>query len=78
MTQVTEAIFENGVLRPLNSIHLTEHDRVRITIDSIEANGADTSAQELLDDPLSGVGMSTGISDLAEHFDDYRFGRRLP
>ena len=30
------------------------------------------------DDPLAGVRVSTGIADLAEKFDDYRFGRRRP
>jgi hypothetical protein len=27
-------------------------------------------------DPLAGIRVSTGAADLAEHFDDYRFGRR--
>jgi hypothetical protein len=30
------------------------------------------------DDPLAGLRVSTGIIDLAEHFDEYRFGRRTP
>ncbi len=29
-----------------------------------------------IDDPLMGVRTATGIADLAEHFDDYRLGRR--
>ena len=27
-------------------------------------------------DPLAGIRIATGLVDLAEHFDDYRFGRR--
>ena len=30
------------------------------------------------DDPLAGLRASTGITDLAERFDDYRFGRKTP
>ena len=28
-------------------------------------------------DPLMGLRVSTGIADLSENFDDYRFGKRL-
>ena len=36
-TQVTEAIFANGVLKPLNGLKLREQQRVRITVEAIEA-----------------------------------------
>jgi predicted DNA-binding antitoxin AbrB/MazE fold protein len=32
MTRVVEAIYENGMLRPLEMLDLPEHQRVRITI----------------------------------------------
>jgi uncharacterized protein (DUF433 family) len=37
MTKVIEAIYENGVLKPLDEVPLVEHQRVRLTI---EAEGA--------------------------------------
>ena len=78
MSQVIDAVFENGILRPLDTLNLIEHERVRLTIDPIESNGAVPLDTEGLEDPLAGVEVATGIPDLAEHFDDYRFGRRRP
>lgn len=78
MSQVIDAVFEHGILRPLDTLELSENDRVRLTIDRIESNGDATVEAESPNDPLAGVGMSTGIFDLAEHFDEYRFGRRSP
>ena len=37
MTRTVEAIFENGVLRPLNELEgVEEHDKVIITIEKVE------------------------------------------
>ena len=74
MSQVVQAIYENGVLRPLTSLELQEHQQVRITVEPVSP-GANTPGSE---DPLAGLRVSTGIADLAENFDDYRFGRRRP
>ena len=46
MIQQVEAIYENGVLRPLAPIALNESERVRITIVGPDAN------QDLLDTEL--------------------------
>lgn len=74
MTQTVAAIFEGGVLRPLHPLNLDEHEQVEVTVRQVPhaTNVAPT------DDPLRGLSISTGIPDLAEHFDDYRFGRRRP
>ena len=34
MSQVVEAIYENGVLRPLAPLHLPENARVRVAVES--------------------------------------------
>lgn len=34
MTQQIEAVYENGILRPSQTLRLAEHERVRITITS--------------------------------------------
>jgi predicted DNA-binding antitoxin AbrB/MazE fold protein len=70
MSQVVLAIFENGVLRPLEHLELQERQQVRVTVDP--------ASPEAAEDPLAGLRVSTGIPDLAECFDDYRFGRRTP
>ena len=75
MTMIIDAIYENGVLRPLGSLDLAEHQQVRVTVET-------TASEEILardasdDDPLAGIRIASGLGDLAEHFDDYRFGRR--
>jgi predicted DNA-binding antitoxin AbrB/MazE fold protein len=38
MTNHVDAVYENGVLRPLEPLPLEEHQRVRVTISSISAD----------------------------------------
>jgi predicted DNA-binding antitoxin AbrB/MazE fold protein len=38
MTNHVEAVYENGVLRPLEPLPLEEHQRVRVTISSISGD----------------------------------------
>ncbi len=75
MTMIVDAIYENGVLRPLGSLDLAEHQQVRVTVDTSAPSDVplcNTSD----DDPLAGFRINTGLGDLVEHFDDYRLGRR--
>ncbi len=44
MTQVFQAVYENGVLRPLETIHLSEHEQVRVTIEGTSNKGAENTA----------------------------------
>jgi predicted DNA-binding antitoxin AbrB/MazE fold protein len=74
MSQMIRAIYEDGVLKPLEKLTLGEHQQVQITVEPQIAVGNLPSSD--VDDPLSGVRAATGISDLAEHFDDYRLGGR--
>ena len=46
MIQQVEAVYENGILRPLAPITLNQSQRVRITIDGLD------SSQDLLDTEL--------------------------
>ena len=75
MIQSIRAVYENGVLRPLESLRLEEHAEVRLTIEEPTTAPAKHATY---DDPFEGIAVDTGIPDLAEHFDDYRFGRRVP
>ena len=77
MLQVVQAIYENGVLRPMEHLDLRERQQVRVTVEP-SSQEASSGTKESLSDPLAGIRVSTGIPDLAEHFDDYRFGRRQP
>ena len=72
MTQVIRAVYEGGVLRPLDSLKLEERQQVKVTVESADVRGK--AAVPCADDPLAGLQVNTGIPDLAEHFDDYRRG----
>ncbi len=74
MSQMILAIYEDGVLKPLEKLTLGEHQQVQITVEPQFGVGNPRSPD--VDDPLRGVREATGISDLAEHFDDYRLGGR--
>ncbi len=43
MTQITEAVYENGVLKPQGALRLHEQQHVRIIVEPIE-DGADRPA----------------------------------
>ena len=72
MTQQAFAVYEHGTLKLLGPVSLTEQQKVRVEITVVD------EADPAIDDPLDGIEVDTGISDLAEHFDDYRFGLRQP
>lgn len=74
MSQTIRAIYENGVFKPLETLDLPEFEQVRLTVEPI----ASASPNQGFTDPLAGLRASTGISDLADNFDDYRFGKRRP
>ena len=42
MTKRVEAIYENGVLRPLEPVNLLEHQRVTVTLNAPEEDWLDT------------------------------------
>lgn len=74
MSQMIQAIYEDGVLKPLEKLLSGEYQQVQITVEPQTEVGNPQSRNS--GDPLSGVRTATGIPDLAEHFDDYRLGRR--
>ena len=76
MSQIVGAIFEGGVFVPLTGLQLQENQRVRIAVDADADASASDVSQRTAGDPLAGVRCDTGIADLAENFDDYRFGLR--
>ena len=74
MSVTVDAVFEGGVLKPLAALPLAEHQQVRVTIDTVDSSAPASGDNLLLNFPR----VHTGIADLAENFDDYRFGRRTP
>ena len=77
MSDAIRAIYENGVFKPLQSLDLPENQTVRLIVESDSSDAPSNGAAEGTD-PLAGIRAATGITDLAEKFDDYRFGNRTP
>jgi predicted DNA-binding antitoxin AbrB/MazE fold protein len=61
MTQITEAIFSDGVLRPVGGLTLREHERVRLIIQSIDqpSDAERAKAVELLRSGIRKMGFKS-------------------
>lgn len=71
MSKVIEAIFENGILRPLTEPHLKNHQRVRIEILS-EDDESSVEAQKKILLEFAGLGKSN-FTDVARKHDRYLY-----
>ncbi len=58
---------------PLDAIELEENVEVVLTV---ETNHSSKVAKSNSSDPLAGISFASGLGDLAQNFDDYRFGRK--
>ncbi len=67
MSKVIDAIYENGVFRPLTEPNLKDHQRVRIEIVS-EEDGALVEGQKRVLLEFAGLGKST-FTDIARNHD---------
>ncbi|HWX40379.1 MAG TPA: antitoxin family protein [Blastocatellia bacterium] len=65
MSDQVEAIYENGVFRPLDKVDLQEGERVHITVMGINESTNDPAYN------LGRIAEETGISDLATNIDHY-------
>jgi predicted DNA-binding antitoxin AbrB/MazE fold protein len=67
MVQEIEAVYENGVLRPLAPVNLAESETVHLRISTDEAdNGDATLDQALIERARSAVAGRTDIPSLEE------------
>lgn len=68
MNEQVEAIYKDGVFRPLDQVDLPEGERVRLTI---------VPSVKETNDPaynLAEMAEETGIPDLASNIDHYLYG----
>ena len=61
MTKRVEAIYENGVLRPLEPVNLPEHYRVTVTLNEPEEDWLDT---EFMDSCAAEVKERVGLEEV--------------
>jgi len=71
MSKVIEAIFENGIFKPLSELRLKNHQRVRIEIPS-EEDEQSVEAQKKALLKFAGVGESN-LTDVAKNHDRYLY-----
>ena len=71
MSKIIEAVFENGIFRPLSKPHLKNHQRVRIEILS-EDDESSVEAQKKILLEFAGLGEST-FTDVARKHDRYLY-----
>lgn len=71
MSKIIEAVFENGIFRPLTEPNLKNHQRVRIEI-LPEEDGASLEAQKKILLEFAGLGESN-LTDVARNHDRYLY-----
>ena len=71
MSKVIRAIYEDGIFKPLEDIHLPDHQRVKLEIISEEeVSLAESQKKSLLE--VIGIG-SSGLYDVARKHDKYLY-----
>lgn len=59
--QVTEAVYDNGVLRPTTPLTLRDHQRVRLTVETLEpqSTNARAAAMQRLRAGIASMGFTS-------------------
>ena len=73
MNRTIRAIYQGGVFHPLEVVDLKDKSEVLVTVETTQTSEKGVSS---LGDPLLGISFSSGLGDLSERFDDYRFGSK--
>lgn len=69
MAKVIDAIFENGVIKPLEKLHIKEHEKLAITIIKMPPRARPKKQAVAL------VGIfNSGIKNLSQEHDKYLYG----
>lgn len=68
MSEQVEAVYENGLFRPLSRVDLLEGERVRLTVVTLGEETIDAAYN------LAEIAEETGIPDLATNIDHYLYG----
>ena len=71
MPKTIEAIYEDGVFKPLKKIRLSEHQKVELNV--VTEDEIDKATKEALS--IIGIGKST-FKDTAQKHDEYLYGKK--
>lgn len=69
-----KAIYENGVFKPREPVHLKEHTEVEVVIPAAPVTDADDPTGWKAAEALIGF-IDDAPADMAEHHDQYLYGR---
>lgn len=71
MQETIQAVYENGVIKPLQEVHLREHEKLTVTISKTKP-----ARKEKVAHPAMGlVGIfDSSIGDLSKEHDEYLYG----
>lgn len=80
MNKVVDAVYEDGVFKPLNKIDLAEHEKFRLTISYIEelkhTDQEFVKRQKKALMNIAGIGDS-GLGDVSENHDKYLYDESI-
>lgn len=71
MPKVIDAIFENGVFKPLGKVDLKEHKKVTIIV----TNEVEPQQKECTLDGIIDIADDCADTDLSIHHDKYLYGK---
>jgi len=70
MSKVIDAIFENGVFKPLEKVDIREHEKVKVIL----ANEGESKEEECTLDGIIDIAKDCLDTDLSIHHDKYLYG----
>jgi predicted DNA-binding antitoxin AbrB/MazE fold protein len=70
MSKVIDAIFENGVFKPLEKVDIKEHEKVKVIL----ANEGESQEKECTLDGIIDIAKDCPDTDLSIHHDKYLYG----
>jgi predicted DNA-binding antitoxin AbrB/MazE fold protein len=75
MTLTIEAIYENGVLKPVQPLPLQEHERVRVTVESAQVSASTTAdeAEQIVRRSYGLLGWTGDVETLRRVAEDPEF-----
>jgi len=71
MVKIIEAVYENGILRPLGKIDVPEHRKLKLILENIDepTSYAECSLSGIID-----IAQDCSDTDLSVHHDKYLYG----
>ncbi len=78
MTKTVEAIYENGIFKPVKKVNIPEHERVKLIVSPVEEDEreikkiVERQRKALLE--IAGIGDS-GLGDVSRNTDKYLYDK---